>query len=122
MEIFLVTFQDGKVEITAETEGLVEARVMWDDDDEWQYLRWPMKEQALPDIECLAIAKFLKSKDLIYIDRIDVSRKELFDMMVKKANVTWGFEKFAKLLEDLLSVDVPIIEDGKQIDALWIHE
>ena len=122
LEIFLVTFQDGKVEVTAKSDDVIEARIMWSDDDEWQFFRWPMTEQALPDVECLTIAKFLKSKGLIAIDRIDVSREQLFDMMNKQANVTWTFERFEKLLEELLSVDVPISEDGKQVGALWIHE
>ena len=118
----MLTFQDGTEEITAETEDVLEARVMWSDEDEWEYFRWPMTEQALPDMECLTIAKFLKSKGLIYIDSIEVPRKELFDMLVKEANVTWSFERFEKLHEDHLSVDVLLIENGKQVDALWIHE
>ena len=115
-------FQDGEVDITSETPDLIEARVMWDDNDEWEYFRWPMSEDALPDMECLVIAKFLKTQGLIDLDKIYLSRPELFDRILTETKVKWNFERFERLYDDLLNVDVPLIEDGKRIDSYWIHE
>ncbi len=122
LKIFLLMFQDGDVEITSETPDLIEARAMWDDDDEWDYFRWPMSDDALPDMECLVIAKFLKSKGLIDLDKIYLSRRELFDRILTETKVAWSFERFEKLYDDLLNVDVPLIEDCKRVDSYWIHE
>ncbi len=122
LKIFLLMFQDGEVEITSESPDLIEARVMWDDDDEWEYFRWPMSDEALPDMECLVIARFLKTHNLIDLDKIYLSRRELFDRILTETKVAWSFERFDRFYDDLLNVDVPLIEDGKRVDSLWIHE
>ncbi len=81
-----------------------------------------MSDEALPDMECLVIAKFLKTHNLIDLDKIYLSRRELFDRILTETKVAWSFERFERFYDDLLNVDVPLIEDGKRVDSLWIHE
>ena len=94
----------------------------WPDDTDWQDIRWPVSEAAVPSHETLEIARYISSRGLLDLDQITVPRDELYARMRSDVGIRWSRAEFDRLLEQLLSIEVPWIESGGDVDAFFVHE
>ncbi len=111
-----------QLDITSESPEEVRARVRWPDDPDWQDIRWPVSEAAVPSHETLEIARYISSHGLLDIDQITVPRDELYARMRSDIGIPWSRAEFDRFLEQLLSIEVPWIDSGGHIDAFFVHE
>ncbi len=83
---------------------------------------WHLGEQDVPNEDVRRIASLLKEDSLLSIDCIRITREELLTRYNKKFNTDFDLLTFIKLLETLESVEVSMVEEGKEIDAYFIHQ
>ncbi|MFQ5846624.1 MAG: hypothetical protein ACE5IQ_03005 [Candidatus Methylomirabilales bacterium] len=119
---FLAMFDSPTVRITKETFDVVEVHVSWPDDDEPQDIRWQATDTRLPDPQCLEIASYIASNDLLDIKDLTVPREKLYAQLARERNLSWSYEQFQSVFEDLLTVRIPMVYKGRETDAFFIHE
>jgi hypothetical protein len=119
---YLAMFGNPTVRITKETFDVVEAHVSWPDDTDPQDIRWQATDTRLPDPRCLEIASYIASKDLLDIKDLIVPREKLYDLLVRERDLSWSYETFQSVFEELLAVKIPAVYKGRETDAFFIHE
>ncbi len=122
LRVFLELFGPLQLAITREAPEEIRARVRWLDDPDWQEIRWPVPEDRVPSPETLEIARYVASHGLLDIDQITVSRNELYARMRSDIAIPWSQAEFDVFLEQLLSIEVPWVENGADVDAFFVHE
>lgn len=121
---FLGALGAENIEWHEETEIFISGRVIYDknDPEEIQDFCWHKSEDQIPGTHVLELAKLLNKKKLLSIDQISVTREELRS----KYNEMYGSNttelKFIEILEELEKVEVPMVDEGKETDAYFIHE
>ncbi|WP_290537098.1 MULTISPECIES: hypothetical protein [Alcanivorax] len=70
----------------------------------------------------MELAKLLRKQDLFSIDQIRVTRSELKDRYNKMYERTTSDKKLEKILVKLESIEVPMVDKGRETDAYFIHE
>lgn len=93
-----------------------------DDPEETQEFIWRVRESEAPSEEVEELAELLNEKDLLNIDQIKVSRHELRNLYSKKRGLIVSESKFLAILKELESIEVPMVDEGKETDVYFIHE
>lgn len=93
-----------------------------DDPEEVQEFIWRIQESEVPPEEVRTLAELLYEKDLLSIDQIKVSRHELRNLYSKKQGRIVPEIEFLEILEALESIEVPMVDEGKETDVYFIHE
>ncbi len=119
---YLAMFGNPTVRMTKETFDVVEAHVSWPDDDEPQDIRWQATDTRLPDPKCLEIASYIASKDLVDIKDLTVPREKLYDLLVRERGLSWSYDTFQSVLDELVTIKIPTVYNGRETDAFFIHE
>jgi len=92
------------------------------DPEETQDFVWHKSEKDVPSLEVLNLARLIRKHNLLSIDQLTVTRLELRE----KYNLEYGLqlteEEFSGVLESLESVEVPMVDEGRETDAYFIHE
>lgn len=119
---FLAMFGNPRVRMTQETFDVVEAHVSWPDDDEPQDVRWQATDARLPDPRCLEVASYIASKDLLDIKELTVPREKLYRLLVRERGLSWSYDTFQRVLDELVAIKIPTVYKGRETDAFFIHE
>ncbi|MFC1542615.1 hypothetical protein ACFL4M_01870 [Pseudomonadota bacterium] len=91
------------------------------DDDQTQGFVWHRSAFNSPRRVACNIVSLLNKKLLLDIDKIKLSRKELYDNYVAEyAEIEHS--KFTMGLEEILRIEVNMVDDGKETDIFFIHE
>ena len=93
-----------------------------DDPEEKQDFCWHVTEADVPPEPVYRLACLIKEEDLLDIDRIIPT----VDLLREKYNRRWetslSTEEFGRVLHELEGVEVPMVDDGEEGDAFFIHE
>jgi len=113
-----------KIEWHQENEAHISGTVIYEknDPEEVQDFIWYKQESEVPDLETFNLTKLIRSKKLLHIDQLTVTRNELHDIYNKHYNINTSFQQFINILGNLERVEVPMVDDGKEGDYYFIHE
>jgi hypothetical protein len=76
----------------------------------------------VPKISVLNLAKLLKRDNLLSIDKIVGSRDELRQKYNQSFQLDTSKAEFENILVELEEIEVPMVDNGEEIDAYFIHE
>lgn len=107
-----------------ETIDEISGTVIYDlnDPEERQDFVWHASEDEVPHQNVLDLAKLLRKQELLNIDQIRVTRSELKDRYNKMYERITSDQEFEKILDKLESIEVPMVDEGRETDAYFIHE
>ncbi len=107
----------------SESEEKITGRVIYEtgNPDEIQDFVWWMRESDAPSDDVMALAELLNERGILSIDKITVSTGELRAMYCAKSQRIMSENEFVSLLNDLLSIEVPMVDDGIETDIFFIH-
>jgi hypothetical protein len=107
-----------------ETEENISGTVIYEpnDPEETQDFAWHKSEADAPSRDVVNLVKLINEQNLLSIDQIKITRPELQE----KYNSTYGQktteQEFANILESLEAIEVPMVDEGHETDAYFIHE
>ena len=84
--------------------------------DEKEDFCWKISEANVPSNKVIDLIHVIKENNFIDVDRITVPLPELF----KKTNEQ-NYEEFMATVEELLTVEIPRVENGEEVDAFFVH-
>ncbi len=121
---FLGTLGAIKIEWNEEKTDFISGRVIYDfhDPDEYQDFCWQKTEVDVPSETVLNLAKLINEKRLLSIDKIIINTEELLNLYNKTYDITLSNQEFQVTLEQLESVEVSMIDEGKEVDVFFIHK
>jgi hypothetical protein len=124
LEHFLGALGAVEIDWLEETEDSIAGKVIYspDDPEEYQEFHWSVHETDAPSPEVTTLAKLLKEKRLLSIDRIIIPKEKLWLLYNETYNLNLSQNSFYKLLEILEQIEVPMIDDGKETDVFIIHQ
>jgi len=107
-----------------ETDTSLSGAVVYEinDPEEVQEFIWRVQESEAPSENVRNLAELLNEKHLLSIDQIRVSRRELRNLYSKKLGRAVPENEFIAILEALESIEVPMVDEGKETDVYFIHE
>ena len=113
-----------RIEWHEESENFISGRVIYDkiDLEEIQNFCWHAGEEKTPSTQVFELVKLLNKKKLLSIDQISVSREDLRVGYNEMYGLKTTEPEFIKILEELEEIEVPMVDDGKETDAYFIHE
>jgi hypothetical protein len=92
------------------------------DPDEQQDFRWSVGPIDAPSSAVIQLAGLIRAGGLLGIDKLLVSRQELLARFNAGQNSGCTPEQFLAILEELLQIQVPMLDDGVETDYYFIHE
>lgn len=121
---FLGALGAKEIQWQKETETSISSVVVYeiDDPEEIQEFIWHVQEPEVPSEDVRKLAEFLNEEDLLSIDRIRVTGHELRNLYSKKQGRTVPENEFIAILEALESIEVPMVDEGRETDVYFIHE
>ncbi|XWN36803.1 MAG: hypothetical protein ROO71_12680 [Balneola sp.] len=105
--------------------GTVHYRQSFDDEDEEdlrQDFRWHMTEENVPSKDVFKLAELINQQNLLDVDQLIISAKELRDRYNKSSNSAFTQQEFNYILGELENVVVRMVDDGEETDSYFIHE
>jgi len=127
-KVFLQEFLGalGAVEIQwhEETDDKISGTVIYEvnDPEEKQDFVWHKSEKDMPDQDVFNLVKLIHKDKLLSIDQIKVTRLELNSKFNKAYDCTKTEQEFSNILESLETIEVPMLDEGRETDAYFIHE
>ncbi len=116
----------GAVEIQwiEESDDKISGTVIYEanDPEEKQDFVWHKSESDMPDQDVVNLVKLINKDKLLSIDQIKVTRLELNSKFNKAYGCTKTEQEFSDILESLEAIEVPMLDEGHQTDAYFIHE
>ena len=90
--------------------------------DEQQDFRWSIVPDDAPSPAAICLARLIRIDGLLSIDQLRVSREDLFARFNAGPDSNYTPEQFAAVVEELLHIEVPMLDDGVESDCYFIHE
>ncbi len=121
---FLGALGAESIEWIEENNNHISGRVIYDksDPEEIQDFCWHKSEQEVPGANVLKLVKLLNEKKLLSIDQISVTREELKLQYNEDYGLNTSESEFSGILKELEEIEVPMVDEGKETDAYFIHE
>lgn len=121
---FLGALGAESIEWDQEINNYISGKVIYDkaDPEEIQYFCWHKSETEVPSNPAYNLVSLLNKNKLLSIDQITISRKELRLKYNELYSLTTTEQEFSVILEELEMVEVPMVDDGDETDAYFIHE
>jgi uncharacterized protein YjfI (DUF2170 family) len=121
---FLGALGAESIEWREENDRLISGVAIYDksDPEEIQEFCWHTSESKVPSMNVLNLAKLLNVKKLLNIDKISVTRAELRGQYNEMFGANVSESEFSEILNELEKIEVPMIDEGKETDAYFIHE
>jgi len=121
---FLGALGAESIEWHEENEKFISGRVIYEknNSEEIQEFCWHSSEEKTPSRHTLKLVKLINKKKLLSIDQISVTRDELRLLYNKRYCSNTTEQEFIKILEELKGIEVPMVAEGKETDAYFIHE
>lgn len=93
-----------------------------DDPEETQDFVWHKSEKDVPSLAVLNLVKLIRKRNLLSIDKLVVTRLELREKYNSEYGLQLTEQEFSGFLESLEEVEVPMVDEGRETDAYFIHE
>ncbi|USD20449.1 hypothetical protein MJO52_15395 [Microbulbifer variabilis] len=121
---FLGALGAKEIQWQKETDTSISGVVIYeiDDPEEVQEFIWYVQESEVPPENVRKLVELLNEKNLLSIDKISISRKELRSLYSKKQGRIVSEDEFISILEALVSIEVPMVDEGRETDVYFIHE
>ena len=121
---FLGALGANEIQWLKETDTSISGAVVYEinNPEEVQEFVWHIRESEAPSDEVRKLAQLLNEQELLSIDQIRVSRHELRNLFSKKLGYVVPENEFRAILEALESIEVPMVDEGKETDVYFIHE
>ena len=122
-EQFMAMFAGPNLRVTQEGPDSIVGELTWDSAPDYvEEVRWDCAESDVPSFICFQLASFIAQQELLDIDMIPLSRRELHESFSKHTQSTVSFSAFESVLDELLAIEIPRLEDGEEFDAFFVHE
>ena len=122
-ENFMMLFTNTKVTVLEETKDYLIGKLIYPDDSEdSEEVRWNCKKDNIPSSLCFQIISLINKNNLLEIDKIKLSRKQLYDLFCMQNNSSLKFRKFETAFEELLKIKFIRLESGEEFDSFFVHE
>ena len=92
------------------------------DPEEQQDFRWSARPEDAPSSATVRLASLIRAEDLLNIDKLRVSRQDLLERFNAGQDSDCSPEQFSAVLEELLQIEVPMLDNGSESDCYFIHE
>lgn len=86
----------------------------------WQHQNfyWLIDKSESELSDLVILCKFLNEKNLINGDNIIISENELIERI---GELGWNNEKGQKVVDDLFSIEIKMIDEGEATDSFFVH-
>lgn len=124
LKSFLSALGAAEVKFSHVSDVLIEGTVIYveDDPEERQDFSWTATENDAPPKRVMEIVKVIQKENLIDIDRLRVSEDHLYDRTRKIFSNGLSRQEFDIGLKELLSIQIPMVDDGIETDIYFIHK
>ncbi|WP_444889686.1 hypothetical protein ACJJIU_03855 [Microbulbifer sp. CnH-101-E] len=121
---FLGALGAKEIQWQKETDASISGAVIYeiDDPEEVQEFIWHVQESEAPPENVRKLVELLNEKNLLSIDKISISRKELRSLYSKKQGRIVSEGEFISILKALVSIEVSMVDEGRETDVYFIHE
>lgn len=115
MDLFILSF--GK--INGSVFGIVTG-IGTDIHEFWQHQNfyWLIDKNESELSDLIVLCQFINENSLINGDKIIVSENEL---LVRIKELGWDNDRCQKVVDDLFSIEVNMIDDGEKTDSFFVH-
>ncbi len=83
---------------------------------------WHKSEEDVPSLDILNLARLIRKHNLLSIDQLTVTRPELREKYNSEYGLQLTEQEFTDVLESLKNVEVPMVDEGRETDAYFVHE
>jgi hypothetical protein len=122
LDMYLGSLGAQRIEYWDEKPTHVAGLVRYDlnDPEEIQQFRWNVAESEVPSEKAYRIIEVIFAEKLLDIDKIKVDSDELFARFLRRFGES-NRDEYNRALEELLSVKVPMVDEGQETDYYFIH-
>ena len=92
------------------------------DTEEQQDFSWSVRPDNAPSLATIRLASLIRAGGLLSIDKLRVSRQDLLERFNAGQDPGYSPEQFTAVLEELLQIEVPMLDNGSESDCYFIHE
>ncbi|MBZ4187153.1 hypothetical protein K7B09_12560 [Thermomonas sp. RSS23] len=92
------------------------------DPNEQQDFRWSVTPNDAPSSSVIRLAQIIRMDGLLSIDKLQISRQDLLSRFNTGQELACTSEQFSAVLDELLQISVPMLDDGVESDYYFIHE
>ncbi len=106
------------------TPDFIAGTVVYDPSDlaEQQDFRWSTQSADAPSPAVIRLVGLIRTDGLLHSDKLLLSRQDLLVRFNAGQDSVCSPEQFMGILEELLQVRVPMLDDGVESDYYFIHE
>ena len=106
------------------TPTYISGTVVYDpsDPNEQQDFRWSVTPNDAPSSSVIRLAQIIRMDGLLSIDKLQISRQDLLSRFNTGQELACTSEQFSAVLDELLQISVPMLDDGVESDYYFIHE
>ena len=106
------------------TPAFISGTVVYDpsDPEEQQDFRWSIPPSAAPSPAATRLIGLIRKDGLLHSDKLLLSRQDLLARFNAGQDSGSSPEQFAVILEEILQIQVPMLDDGVESDYYFIHE
>ena len=121
---FLGALGAEKIIFSEETNDAIRGTVLYkvNNSEETQDFCWNIREDKSPTEEALNIARLLNEENILSIDQITLTRSQLLHRYNERYKANIDMENFKSILDELESIEVSMVDEGKETDVYFIHE
>lgn len=77
-----------------------------------------IKNKDLEYENMITLCSYLYNKNLIDADRIIISEEQILE---NAKELGWNYDQMQKTVDDLLSIEIKMIDEGEETDSFFIH-
>lgn len=109
---------EARTEIIKIKNNIVFGTVLWENDEDTQDFKWskPFDNDTLIALTDLCV--YLFKNDLLVGDRIRLMEELLVERL---KNVGWPINKINMTIDALMSLEIKMLDEGKETDSFFIH-
>lgn len=99
-------------------DNIVFGNIRWNDDHESQDFSWKNNVEKSDLIKSTLLCEYLTDNKLMHMDKIMISKSELEKRLVESG---WSFSDAQDSIDDLLSLELRMVDDGIETDSFFVH-
>ena len=121
---FLSTLGSLEIRWYEENDNYISGTLIYDleDPDETQEFCWHKSEHELPSEKVYNLTMLLNKNSLLDIDKIKISRDDLYSLYKKEFDISLSKDQFNSILDELKAIEVSMVDNGIETDMFIIHE
>lgn len=93
-------------------------KLQWKDTKEFQEFSWLQSFKLNEILRIKILINYLIDNKLIKGDRIIKTEKDLKELLIQ---IGWNEDDINKMIEELLSIEIKMIDEGEETDSFFLH-